>query len=127
MPETKTNTKPRLSQRFYAASAMAFTFCWGLSACSVSPPAVPDATPVAASPVADFTPIEPLSGLWEPLEPPTFAPPELLQRLRAGFDLDKVENRRIDAERDWFVRHPDYLDRVFTRAQRYLPHITAGP
>jgi membrane-bound lytic murein transglycosylase D len=36
-----------------------------------------------------------------------------------------VDNRRIDAELKWFVSHPDYLSRVFTRAQRYLPHITA--
>ena len=117
--------KPRLSQRFNAAGATAFTFCCALSACSVSPPAVPDATSAAASRVAKFEPIEPLSGLWEPLEPTPFAPPELLQRLRGGFELETVENRRIDVERDWFVRHPDYLDRVFTRAQRYLPYITA--
>ena len=29
------------------------------------------------------------------------------------------------AERDWFVRHPDYLNRVFKRSQRYMPHIVA--
>ena len=73
----------------------------------------------------DLEPIEPLSGLWEPRQPQKFAPPELLARLRANFELDTVDNRRIDVERDWFVRHPDYLERVFTRAQRYLPYITA--
>ena len=122
MLKPKTSAGSRLSQRFPAVGATAFTFCLALGACSVSPPAVEDAAPVAT---VDLEPIEPLSGLWEPREPHKFAPPELLSRLRAEFELETVENRRIDVERDWFVRHPDYLERVFTRAQRYLPHITA--
>ncbi|MGI9272210.1 MAG: LysM peptidoglycan-binding domain-containing protein [Woeseiaceae bacterium] len=69
--------------------------------------------------------IEPLAPAWERRIAPTFAPPDVLERLRVGFELDRVDNRRIRAERDWFVKHPDYLNRVFTRAQRYLPHITA--
>ena len=48
-----------------------------------------------------------------------------MTRLRYGFDLDWDDNPRIQAELNWFVGHPDYLTRVFTRAQRYLPHITA--
>jgi len=50
---------------------------------------------------------------------------DLLERLRRNFALDWEMNARIEAELNWFVRHPDYLDRVFTRAQRYLPHIAA--
>lgn len=49
---------------------------------------------------------------------------DLLAQLRSGFELPQVGNARIKAQRDWFVRHPEYLDRVFTRAQRYLPYIT---
>jgi membrane-bound lytic murein transglycosylase D len=51
------------------------------------------------------------------------ARPDLLARLRSGFYLRYVDNPRTAAERAWFVRHPEYLNRVFTRAQRYLPHI----
>ena len=47
----------------------------------------------------------------------------LLVRLRKGFELPAIVNRRVEAELSWFLRHPDYLDRVFTRAQRYLPYI----
>jgi membrane-bound lytic murein transglycosylase D len=57
----------------------------------------------------------------ETVEP---ASADLLTRLRYGFSLPPVQHARIDAERKWFVEHPEYLDRVFTRAQRYLPHIT---
>ena len=48
---------------------------------------------------------------------------DLLQQLRDSFALDWTMNRRIEAEMRWFIRHPDYLHRVFTRAQRFLPHI----
>ncbi len=49
---------------------------------------------------------------------------DLLQHLRDGFALDEGMNKRIQAELNWYVKHPDYLNRVFTRSQRYLPHIT---
>lgn len=49
----------------------------------------------------------------------------LWQRLRDGFALDeKHDNDRIDAQRAWFVDHQAYLDRVATRAKRYLYYIT---
>ncbi len=73
---------------------------------------------------ADLTLLSPLEGLWDQLETVEPASPDLLTRLRYGFSLEPEQHQRIDAERQWFVRNPDYLDRVFTRAQRYLPHIT---
>jgi len=48
---------------------------------------------------------------------------DLLAHLRAGFSLPGVSHPKIEAERSWFVRHPEYLARVFTRGQRYLPFI----
>ena len=48
---------------------------------------------------------------------------DLLGRLRGGFDLPLDVNPRVQSELNWFVRHPDYLDRVFGRAQRFLPYI----
>ena len=50
---------------------------------------------------------------------------DLLGELRSGFALDPVMNARVEAELKWYLRHPDYLERVFNRSQRYLPHITA--
>ncbi|MFQ6006371.1 MAG: LysM peptidoglycan-binding domain-containing protein [Woeseia sp.] len=49
---------------------------------------------------------------------------DLLARLRKGFSIQPVSNRRVRAELDWLMRHPDYVDRVFNRAQRFLPYIT---
>ncbi|MEM9208325.1 MAG: LysM peptidoglycan-binding domain-containing protein [Pseudomonadota bacterium] len=48
---------------------------------------------------------------------------DLLQQMRDSFSLSWTMNPRIEAEMRWFLRHPEYLDRVFTRAQRFLPHI----
>lgn len=50
---------------------------------------------------------------------------DLLEELRGGFDIEWSMNPRIEQELKWFLRHPDYLERVLTRAQRYLPHIKA--
>lgn len=47
-------------------------------------------------------------------------PGDLLSELRRACRLRYGENRRIEAGRDWWLRHPDYLERVFERAGRYL-------
>jgi membrane-bound lytic murein transglycosylase D len=52
-------------------------------------------------------------------------PGDVLDKLRRGFNLAYDENPRTAAELEWFVRHPDYLNRVFTRSQRYMPYIVA--
>ena len=51
-------------------------------------------------------------------------PTDLMQRIREGFALDlQADNKRIRAQLNWYVKHPEYLDRVFTRASRYMHHI----
>ena len=57
-------------------------------------------------------------------EPPATESRDLLAKLRSNFSLPPVMNNRVQAELNWFVRNPAYLQRVFTRAQRYLPFIT---
>ena len=62
--------------------------------------------------------------------PVVLLPPEkdtegLLGLIRERFTLEYDDNRRTVAERNWYARHPDYLRRVFNRAQRYMPHIVA--
>ncbi|MDH3588100.1 MAG: LysM peptidoglycan-binding domain-containing protein [Gammaproteobacteria bacterium] len=48
---------------------------------------------------------------------------DLLTAIPAGFRLPYRDTRAVGQEFDWYVRHPDYLDRVFNRAQPYLSHI----
>ncbi|MGE4658841.1 MAG: LysM peptidoglycan-binding domain-containing protein [Gammaproteobacteria bacterium] len=49
---------------------------------------------------------------------------DLLYRLRQRFSLPQSENSAVRQEIEWFAAHPDYLDRVFGRAERYLFYIT---
>lgn len=48
---------------------------------------------------------------------------DLLDHISGRLRLPDSDHKRIDQEYRWYVSHPDYLDRVFTRAQRYLPYI----
>lgn len=50
---------------------------------------------------------------------------DLLAKLRRNFSLDPVMNSRVETELKWFTKNPSYLNRVLTRAQRYLPFIVA--
>ena len=64
----------------------------------------------------------PVASPEEPAEPVLI---DLLDVIGNGLVLPDTEQKRIDQEFSWYVRHPDYLDRVFTRAQRYLPFIVS--
>jgi membrane-bound lytic murein transglycosylase D len=48
---------------------------------------------------------------------------DLFDRMRAGFAFDEVQEPAIDQQLAWFKNNPDYLERVFQRAQRYLYHV----
>src|SRR5690606_1158253 len=49
---------------------------------------------------------------------------DIWDRVRNGFQLDYAyKTSRIDVQLDWYIRNPAYLDRVNSRASRYLWHI----
>ena len=48
---------------------------------------------------------------------------DLFDRMRAGFAFDEVQEPAIDVQLNWFKNNPDYLERTFQRAQRYMYHI----
>ena len=115
--------KTRLLQRFRAVGATAVTFL--ATAAALANPLWPvDAAAPDHEETRSLDLVSPLEGLWDRLETVEPAADDLLSRLRRGFSLPPEQHSRIDAERKWFVEHPDYLDRVFTRASRYLPYIT---
>jgi membrane-bound lytic murein transglycosylase D len=113
----------QLLQRIRLFGAAGVTLLPFLAGGIAAEPFLRDGLPRGVAPAEpSLTLVSPLEGLT--LE--TYGPAEpydLLTRLRFGFTLDYEDNTRIAAERNWFVRHPDYLERVFTRAQRYLPYI----
>ena len=66
-------------------------------------------------PVAQSLPIEAKLDRAPLLEP---ANDDLLVRLREALALPVVENPAVQLELTWYRSHPDYLDRVFNRADR---------
>ena len=116
----------RLLQRFGLCRATSVTFLLisalcAASAASGNPLALDGVVSTSQSNEPSLNLISPVSGIDLPTQQP--AANDLLARLRRGFSLAPQDNSRVDGELSWFVRHPDYLDRVFTRAQRYLPFI----
>ncbi|RMF16702.1 MAG: hypothetical protein D6758_07450, partial [Gammaproteobacteria bacterium] len=115
-----------------------FLLALGLAACSLVPPSpsvgqpvpVTDASPLPAEDPAPFVPALPEwdtdaleSGVsqvalsWAD----SVTDHTLWPRLRRGFALNlDVESQRVESQVKWYARHPDYLNRVFTRGSRYL-------
>jgi membrane-bound lytic murein transglycosylase D len=88
--------------------------------------------PAAVAPMALVTP--PVGPTEQPLQ--EVAPPDplgnsvvnvvagdLFDRIRGGFQLEDVEQKAIDRELNWYANNPDYLERVFGRAELYLHYI----
>lgn len=48
---------------------------------------------------------------------------DLWQRLRSGFQLPEVNNRRVQQQLGWYGDHPSYMTRVSERGSKYLFHI----
>ena len=111
-----------------------------LAGCQTTiPVASVPAMPVAATgegpyPEAGLTPTEPVvlrvirgSGLeLQGLDTHALGAdegPDLVGRIRSGLRLPLAEDPALDAELNWFVARPDYLDRVFSRSQSYLYYI----
>ena len=102
-------------------------FCLLLSSCGVSTP-IKTVTEVPVQPEPNhlsfssdpgcFTTLEELNSL------PPLAEPDLWDRIREGYGFASYDNKRIDNHINWFKKHPEYLNRVFTRGEPYLFYIT---
>jgi len=119
-----------------SAPSLAVLLC--LAACSHAP-TQPDSTPTTV-PVATTTSVASPTAIDEAAfneafitsfgesEPRTteeavasaVAEQNLVDRLRRGFAMEDADQVAVDREIAWFARHPDYLDRTFRRAERYL-------
>lgn len=48
---------------------------------------------------------------------------DIWQRIRTKFTFEIPENKRLIAQRNWFAKHPEYLDRVAKRAEPFIFYI----
>ena len=44
-------------------------------------------------------------------------------RLQQGMQMKSVMNKRVEAQINWYLKHPSYLERVMSRAEPVLPFI----
>ena len=49
--------------------------------------------------------------------------PDVWDQLKKRYQLKTVKNERVAVERNWYVSHQAYLNRVSSRANRYLYHV----
>ena len=111
-------------------SAVILASLWG---CAQNP--LPEASSLSSRLLVEESPGSSFSAFIPPvpeLDPNCLADPmlvagyplpdydDLWDRLRLGFSLAPQQNARIDDHRAWYARHPEYIDRVTERAQRYL-------
>jgi membrane-bound lytic murein transglycosylase D len=81
--------------------------------------AFPDEAEAPEAPPED---LEAQAPTIEPLAPAvTYG--DVVARIRSNLSLPDVENTRVQREIEWLQRNPDYVARVFGRAQRYLHYI----
>lgn len=123
MPKLKIPTshqapQRRLSQRMHAMGVVSVTFLVLSSHLAIGAPPI-SKTVLSTSATADQVEN---SGNSSPIAKDSG---DLLASLRNGFALEYIDNERTEAEKRWFARHPEYMDRVLKRAQRYLPHIVS--
>jgi membrane-bound lytic murein transglycosylase D len=99
----------------------------------VDPPSTMLAEPSTATIIVPATVKPPLAKLAKvpPLQPAVEERSaeaefdDLLERLRSSFALPPVQQDAVTRQAEWFAKNPAYLERVFTRARSYLPHVAA--
>ncbi len=107
-----------------------------LGACSLRPAKAPERQPIVVPAETTAPAANPMhADAASAVPPPALTMPsewqhhngedydDLFDRMRAGFALDEVQEPAIDTQLAWFERNPEYLERVFQRAQRYMYHI----
>ena len=69
-------------------------------------------------------PSEAASAILTTPAPQAAVPPgDLFDRLRRGFKLEDVDETAIDRELNWYANNPEYLERVWGRAELYMHYI----
>ena len=76
----------------------------------------------AEAPEAPPEELEAEAPMVEPLAP-AVVHGDVIARIRDDLSLPQVDHPRVTREIEWLQRNPDYLARVFGRAQRYLHHV----
>ncbi len=103
--------------RSTATAADAGTVAAGEASPPAAAPAAPGTGGLAAAPAQAADP-----GAVPPADA-AVATGDLWQRIRQGFKMPDLVNRRAAASTHWYAGQPDYISRMSARASMYLFHI----
>lgn len=88
------------------------------------------ATNQAARQAEQCLPESGLENLWlasleiaDPFLPAMTAYTNIWERIRAGYAIAQVDNKRVQRKLNWYIKHPRHLQRVAERARRYIHHV----
>jgi membrane-bound lytic murein transglycosylase D len=140
----------RLPAILAAVFAAMLAACAGLPTAEQAAPQAPQAAPAAAaqdiplpaaatpapapigSGLLDASKLPPFDGERRAINEPlrgltrldhTVPPDDLWERIRRGFAMPDIDNKRVQNNMAYYVARPDYLQRVFDRSRLYLYHI----
>lgn len=90
----------------------------------VAPP-TEAATPAdsTASELIDIALAEAQAAIATPTAPGPEPHADIFERIRAGFQLEDPDQRAIDVQLNWYVKHPEYLERTFGRGELYIHYV----
>jgi len=71
----------------------------------------------------EYVPIEYVPIEFGPIAIVDDTEDDVWKRLRDGMQMPAIYNKRVTTQLDWYLRHPDYLQRVMERARLFLPFI----
>ena len=74
---------------------------------------------IPSGPLSAIEPSELTSRTVAALEPP----PDLWNRIRAGFKMPELDNDLVRRHEQWYSSRPDYIQRMTDRSRKYLFHI----
>ena len=57
-------------------------------------------------------------------EPVWVEPESIWHRITVGYQIPAQQNKRLDAEFNWYQRNPSYMARVSKRSERYIHYVT---
>ena len=113
--------------RLFHASLLLFALTYSALATSLTAPLLPSeahitvlhtSIPLASEELEDDPPPIPTVDLVTP-------PEDLWQRVRNGFSMPDLDSPLVASQQAWYLNHPQYLQRVFERAHRYLYYIVS--
>lgn len=116
-----------------------------LAGCASTPPtATPpqaSASPESTTVINDIAPDHSLPGLKQPVYPSsslrplspqqidsfavhTLTPPtDIWERIRRGFAMPNLDNTLVHDREQWYIKRPDYIERMTERGNKYLFYI----